>query len=93
MLYVVVLRMSFLCENNTKRQLDKLKKGKMSTELNNDYAQPFDALTDILSHVVVGNKNLVVSDGSGSLKPGIKALWKWAQCKLNAFFILFFIFA
>ena len=30
----------------------------MSTELNNDYAQPFDALTDILSHVVVGNKNL-----------------------------------
>ena len=34
----------------------------MSTELNNDYAQPFDALTDILSHVVVGNKNLVVVD-------------------------------
>ena len=45
----------------------------MSTELNNDYAQPFDALTDILSHVVVGNKNLVVSDGSGNLKPGFKS--------------------
>ena len=45
----------------------------MSTELNNDYAQPFDALTDILSHVVVGNKNPVVSDGSGNLKPGFKS--------------------
>ena len=59
--------MSFLCET-TKRQ-DKLKKGKMSTELNNDYAEPFDGLTDILSHVVE-NEDLVVSDGSGSRNSG-----------------------
>ena len=41
----------------------------MSTELNNDYAEPFDGLTDILSHVVE-NEDLVVSDGSDIRKSG-----------------------
>ena len=39
----------------------------MSTELDNDYAEPFDGLTDILSHVVE-NEDLGVSDESGIQK-------------------------
>ena len=62
----------------------------MSTELNNDYAQPFDALTDILSHVVVGNKNLVVSDGSGNLKPGFKSPMEMGPVQAERIFPSFF---
>ena len=62
----------------------------MSTELNNDYAQPFDALTDILSHVVVGNKNLVVSDGSGNLKQGFKSPMEMDPVQAERIFPSFF---
>ena len=64
----------------------------MSTELNNDYAQPFDALTDILSHVVVGNKNLVVSDGSGNLKPGFKSPMEMGPVQAERIFYFIFYF-
>ena len=62
----------------------------MSTELNNDYAQPFDALTDILSHVVVGIKNLVVSDGSGSLKQDFKSPMEMDPVQAERIFPSFF---